>query len=636
MKKKPNSLGKKYPQFIYQNYSYKISKNNLEIFFKFKIEPDIYFSPKLVIRNIEKSKISFIKKERLIKIFGKNLFEKKELSPIMLELIGEKKFKPFECVGTKKETLIAFYLCLKLTENSSPLVYGERFSVQVQELPFLLEYFQKRILPKYPNIEQETKKMMNSWNNQHNLPKEFEKILKFMLSYNYMLEDFRTKEILILGLGREGMDTLEFLRKLFPQKQIGLADRLKINELNPEIKKKIKSDKKVRLYLGKNYLKSLKNYDIIIKTPGIPFKKLLKSDFNSKKIASQTEIFFENCPGKIIGITGTKGKSTVSSLIYKVLKNSGMKAHLIGNIGKPALSSLLRAKKNDVFVYELSSHQLVKLKKSPHIAIFLNILPDHLDYYQNFKEYLKAKENITRYQTKNDYLIFNSDDKILRKIASKSKAKKIPFGFKKGLKIIKENKIPLKERFNVLNIIPAIIIGKLFNIPSLKIAKAIKNFKPLEHRLEFVGKYRGIKFYDDSAATIPEATISAIEILGKNIQTIILGGSDKKLRFEELAKIILESKIKTVILFPTTGLKIWKAILLQAKNRPNFQRKLRQTQHFFVDNMEEVVHLAYQNTEKEKICLLSCASASFGIFKDYKERGNLFKKYVRKFSVNKK
>jgi len=429
-----------------------------------------------------------------------------------------------------------------------------------------------------------------------------------------MLEELKNKKVLILGFGREGRDNFLFLRKLFPKKVLGVADRLKIKDLR---------FKKVRLHLGENYLKALKDYDVIIKSPGIPFKELSKLDFDYlKKITTQTEIFFKNCPGKIVGITGTKGKSTTASLIYKILKRGGIKAHLAGNIGKPVLNLLFSATPNDVYIYELSSHQLYNLKKSPHIAVFLNIYQEHLDYYRNFNEYVRAKANITRYQNENDYLIYNSQDKIVREIAKKSEAQKIPIPTHYKLRM--NIRIPLLGEFNFKNIMAAVAVGKIFGLPPLKIAKTIENFKPLPHRLEYIGIYKGIKFYNDSLSTIPETTIAALDGLGNNVETIFLGGFDRGISFKNLAKRILKSKIKNLILFPTTGERIWREIIsLKRKNK---------FRAFLVQNMKDAVRLAYQYTRKGKICLLSCASTSFSIFRDYKEKGNLFKKYVKKFA----
>lgn len=407
------------------------------------------------------------------------------------------------------------------------------------------------------------------------------------------LNELKTKKVLILGFGKEGQNSFKFLKKLFPQKNLKIADK-KFN---------------------KNYLKKLKDYDVVVKSPGILIHlPEVEKAYRKRKITSQTEIFFDNCPGTIIGITGTKGKSTTASLIYQILKQGKIKAHLVGNIGKPALSFLNKAKTDDVYVYELSSHQLYNLKKSPQIAILLNIYPEHLDYYKSFKEYTKAKANISRYQNKTDYLIFNSGNKLVREIAKKSKAKKIP----------------IQGKYYQLDKTAAKTVAKIFKIPSNIIKEVIKKFKFLPHRLELVGTFRKITFYNDALATIPEATIEAIEALGNKVETIMLGGFERNIEFTKLAEKVLKSKIKNVILFPTTGERIWKKITKLSKL--NFNNSL--PKHFFVNNMADAVKLAYQYTKKEKICLLSTASPSFSIFKDYKEKGNLFKKYVKKYGKN--
>ncbi len=406
------------------------------------------------------------------------------------------------------------------------------------------------------------------------------------------LKDLKNKKILILGFGREGKDTFLFLKKLFPSKRIGIADK--------DTKIKAKAD----LFLGKNYLKAIKKYDVIIKSPGIPFKSIPKSYLG--KIITQTDLFLANSQGLIIGITGTKGKSTTSSLIYNILKAGGKRAHLIGNIEKPVLSFLLGKNKKDIFVYELSSHQLYNLKQSPNISVFLNIFPEHLDYYRNFKEYAKAKANITLYQKKEDYLIFNKKDKLVSSFAKKSKA----------------NKLPIVGDYYELDKAAAKKVGKLLKISPKLIKKVIDNFKGLECRMELVGTFKGITFYNDSLATIPEATILAIKSLGSEVETILLGGFYRNISFKSLARKILKSKIKTVILFPSTGEKIWKEI--------SSLDKKKRIKHFFVKNMKEAVELSFKNTSKSKICLLSPASPSFGLFKNYKERGDLFKKYVKR------
>lgn len=431
------------------------------------------------------------------------------------------------------------------------------------------------------------------------------------------LDELKTKRILVLGLGVEGMDTLKFLRKLFPKKVIGVGDRLELKNLNSKAQNIIKKDKDLNLHLGEDYLKALKDYDVVIKSPGILpsiLKPFLKK---SHKVTSQTEIFFNNCPGKIIGITGTKGKSTTASLTYAILKKNHIKSYLAGNIGKPALSLLGSVKPESVYVYELSSHQLLNLKKSPHIAVFLNIYPEHLDYYKDFKEYSLAKSNITRYQKKTDYLVFNSKNKFVSEVAKKSKAKKIPISSVK----IKKFDALLKGDFNIQNIKAAIAVARLFEIKDKNILKSIKDFKPLPHRLEDIGIYKGIRFYNDALSTAPEATIAALDTLGDKVETIFLGGFDRGIDFKNLAKRILKSKIKTLILFPTTGDKIFRQIIA-LDNKKKYKAIL-------VQNMKDGVEQAFKYTKKGKICLLSTASPSFSLFKDYKEKGGLFKKYVK-------
>lgn len=425
------------------------------------------------------------------------------------------------------------------------------------------------------------------------------------------LNELKKKKILILGFGREGRDTFNFLRKLFPEKTIGIAD------MDSKLKLQKSKLKRAKRHLGKNYLKALKHYDVIVKSAGIPIHlPEVERAFRERRVTSQTEIFFNNCPGEIIGITGTKGKSTTASMTYKILKKGGIRAHLAGNIGKPVLSLLYSAAPKDAYVCELSSHQLYNLKKSPQVAVFLNIYPEHLDYYRNFREYADAKANITRHQTKNDYLIFNREDKLVKEFAKKSQAKKIP----------------ISGRHYDLNKNAARAVGKIFKISRKTIDKAVREFKPLPHRLEHVGTFKGIVFYNDALSTIPETTIAALNILGGKVETILLGGFDRGLNFKNLAKEILKDKrIKNLILFPTTGEKIWREISEQT--RGDFSKLPRA---FLVQNMKDAVKVAYEQTSRGKICLLSAASPSFSIFKDYKEKGNLFKKYVKQFGHRKK
>jgi len=444
-------------------------------------------------------------------------------------------------------------------------------------------------------------------------------LANIMLKLAVMLKNLVDKTILILGLGREGLATYEFLRHLFPQKMLGLADQQPKEKLNSDFQQIIKHDPNIILNLGPKYLENLDSYNVIVRTPGIPLKPELLKLKTQGKLTSQTKIFFDNCTTKIIGVTGTKGKGTTSSLLYHILKLAGLPVFLAGNIGTPMLPLLEKLDKNDIVVLELSSHQLEDLDKSPHIAILLNIFPEHLDHFKTMQEYTNAKATITNYQSANDWLIYNSDDPEVNKIAGKSKAQKIAISLAEAPKI----NTPLIGRHNLYNVMAAIEIAKLFNVPY---KEALKTFKPLPHRLEIVGKFQGIIFINDSQGTNPKATIAALNSF-PNITTLIAGGYDRGgVSFEEVGKKIAEYGIKTLILFPTTGELIWKAVKKYSPTHPPLPT------HFFVRNMEDAVKLAYQHTPQNTVCLLSPSSASFGIFKDYEDRGNQFKKYVKEYS----
>ncbi len=437
------------------------------------------------------------------------------------------------------------------------------------------------------------------------------------------LADLKDKSILVLGLGREGLSVLKLLKKKFLSKKIDVADIKDHKDLPENVGE---------AFFGDNYLNSLNDYDVIIKSPGIPYFAEIKQAKDQRKIiTSSTALFLENCKGKVIGVTGTKGKSTTSSLIYEVLKKGGLNTLLIGNIGTPALDLLKSDKKDAIFVYELSSFQLEDLEVSPNIAVMTNLYPEHLDHHGDFSLYEQAKNNITKYQTKNDFLIYNSDIAQLRYIAQSSYARKIPFSKKDQEKVsnlIHGDTIPLLGEFNLLNIVPAIIIGRMFNISETKIEEAIINFKPLPHRLEFIGEFKGIRFYNDSLSTIPEVTVAALGALGNNVETLIAGGFDRGLDFSVLGKAIAKSKIKTLILFPDTGEKIWEAAKSTGKSMESRVKKLN------VTNMEDAVKIAFEKTDSGKIVLLSPASSSFNLFTDYADRGSQFKDWVRKLGGN--
>ncbi|MFH0739520.1 MAG: UDP-N-acetylmuramoyl-L-alanine--D-glutamate ligase [bacterium] len=441
-----------------------------------------------------------------------------------------------------------------------------------------------------------------------------------------MLEDLKDKKILILGFGKEGRDSYLALRKLFPGKVLGVADR-------DRFKIQDSRDKNLKLYLGENYLDKIGEYDLVIKTPGISLEK-------RPNFTSQTEIFFDNFPGIIVGVTGTKGKGTTASLIYEILKKAGLKVYLGGNIGKPVFQKLVTLRQaqggpEDIFVYELSSHQLQGLKKSPQIAVFLNLFSDHLDYYKNFAEYQKAKANIAKYQTKDDYLIFNAKDKQVKEISKKVKSHKIDFNQDK-----KYYETRLPGEFNQLNIKAAVAVARLFMVKPEIIKTAMKDFKGLPHRLEFVGKFKGIEFYNNSMATVPQTTILDLQTFNHKPISLIAGGSDKGSDYRDLVKEIKQTSVKNlIVLGQGTGQRIEKALKLSEPRAPKNLSKepgspgLRQL--FHASSMKEAVRICYENTPKNGVCLLSPASASFNLFKDYQDRGKQFVKYAKLYGAKK-
>ncbi len=436
------------------------------------------------------------------------------------------------------------------------------------------------------------------------------------------LKSLKNKKILIVGFAREGRESFIFLKKISEKipLEFAVADTQKYAQLDPQSQELVDQNRKTNFYFGEEYLRDAHLYEIIIRSPGI------KADFirpylkPKAIITSQTEIFFDNFPGTIVAITGTKGKSTTAALIQSILAAANMKSWLIGNIGTPAFSVFFQADKDSVAVYEISSLQLSELKKSPHIAILLNISPEHLDFHKNFEEYVSSKANIALWQSANDYLVYNSKDATVANIAKGAKSRIIDFAKIKYGKIIDIKDIPLKADFYSDNIKAAIAVAQIFQIPDSYIAKGIKNFKPLPHRLEYLGAKHGILFYNDSLSTTPFSTNAAIKALHDNLHTIILGGYDRGLDFRSLAETISHSNIKSIIFFRPTGEKILEALRQYA---PNFH-----FEHHFATNMKEAVDHCFHLTPQGKICLLSCASASFGMFRDYSDRGDQFRKYI--------
>src|SRR5215831_7470324 len=284
------------------------------------------------------------------------------------------------------------------------------------------------------------------------------------------LRELESKSILILGFGAEGQATYEYLRKHWPDKPLSIADRRSLDEFPEDVIRHIQDDAALHVNFGSRYLDSADGYNcqVIIKTPGIPasLDAIVRARKMGCKLTSHSQIFLSNYPReKVIGITGTKGKSTTTALIHHILTTSGTPAVSVGNIGHPPLALVDNAVAGTYFVHEFSSHQLAEMETSPHIAVLLNIVPEHLDYYATFEEYVAAKENITKFQTADDFLVFAADYPIPAAIAGRTKAALRPFHTSDDIgETVDPSQIPLPGRFNLENVRAAISVANLCGV----------------------------------------------------------------------------------------------------------------------------------------------------------------------------
>lgn len=439
------------------------------------------------------------------------------------------------------------------------------------------------------------------------------------------------KKVLILGFGKEGFSSYQLIRKYIPASQIAIADQNKSLFLDV--------DPGVELYLGESYLDNINEFDLIIKAPGIP-KKILQNRVDESGVISQTNLFLRIFSDQIIGVTGTKGKSTTASLIKHILSAHSKNVVFVGNIGVPPFDLVNSIDEDTWIVFELSSHQLQDVTYSPHIAILLNLFEEHLDHYDNLQAYHLAKLNITKFQNDNDWLILNDDDPKINEllIVNKSNSKILPYSLlnsfdegafveKDGLiKFIKEGeesifdvskRISLDGVHNLMNIMAAISACKILDLPDATILDAINNCSGLPHRLEYLGKFKSIHFYNDSIATIPEATISAIKTL-KKVDTLILGGMDRGIDYRILIDYLPDSGVNNLVFIGEAG----KRIMDNLKREGKFINK----KLFFIKNFNELPKIIKENTLPEYICLLSPAASSYDMFSNFEERGDVFKK----------
>ncbi|RLD37691.1 MAG: UDP-N-acetylmuramoyl-L-alanine--D-glutamate ligase [Bacteroidetes bacterium] len=432
------------------------------------------------------------------------------------------------------------------------------------------------------------------------------------------------KRIVLLGFGMEGQSSFRFFSKNFPKNNFLIADK------NPDIREHpLLQQADIEISTGQNYLSSISDNDFIIKSPGIKLPENCK--LNHDSIFSQTDLFIQAFRKQIIGVTGTKGKSTTSSLLFKILSDQNKKAILIGNIGKPALDYWDKIEDDTFIVFELSAHQLEYTRFSPTYSILLNLFPEHLDYFKTENNYFKAKLNIAKFQSEGEFFFCNQTELIKEgfsflkdKIYSSNytlinDSIKRKNDYKKLIHI--DEMLYLKGLHQLKNCIPILNLTNILGLNEELTLESIRNFKPLPHRIEFIGKIKKLQFYNDSISTIPEASIEALKSL-KKVDYLILGGLDRKLNYQKLYAFLEKFTLNTIFFIGPAG----KRMFDELANNSKFKKIHIEKLHLFEPHLENIIQ-----ENKNSICLLSPAAASYDEFKNFEERGDYFRSLIEKF-----
>lgn len=446
--------------------------------------------------------------------------------------------------------------------------------------------------------------------------------------------NLNNKRVLIMGIGVSGVATIRALANLGAKISINdLKDEEDLKDVLEEIK-----DIDVEKYLGNTKI-DLSEFDLIVKSPGIPPSNsiLLEAKKNNIKIINDIELGSEFSNSEnIIAITGTNGKTTSTILLGEILGAGDHNVFIGGNIGKSIIEKMFKSQKDDIFILETSSFQLENtINFKPKISLVLNIKSDHLDWHGSLENYINAKKKIFQNQDLNDYTVLNYDDRLLRSFEKEIKSNIIYFSIEnkldKGVYIDEGNihiniqgeninlmpldNLLLKGRHNLENILGSIAVAYLMGVHIDEIRNRLLEFKGVEHRLEFVVEKSGRKFYNDSKGTNIDSSIKAIEAIEAPI-ILIAGGYDKKIEFEDFIK-AFKGKVNMLILLGQTSLKI-----KETAEENGF------TENFLVSNMEEAVNLAYSLSQRGDNILLSPACASWGMYKNFEERGKDFKETI--------
>lgn len=461
-------------------------------------------------------------------------------------------------------------------------------------------------------------------------------------NYKDLINSLKNKTIMFCGLGKSNMPFLEILAK--SGANIIAYDGKSSDKIDDSVIRILKSYKNIDCYLGDESAWEL-TPDILVRTPGMNFYNEKINNMRAKNVivTSEMEIFFDYCPCPIIGITGSDGKTTVTSIISEILKRDGKTVHVGGNIGKPLLPDIEKIHKNDIAVVELSSFQLMSMRRSPDYAVITNISPNHLDIHSDMDEYVNAKKQIFLHQNAFSKTILNYDNAETRKFAGEVRGKITFFSFSEKLNsgvwkddnnniinskngkdevIMNTDDIKIPGNHNIENYLAAIACVRDI-VSKESIIKTAKEFEGVKHRIEFVKEVGGIKFYNDSIASTPTRTMSGALSVFEGKITLIAGGYDKKLTFTELASTI-NDKVSVLVLLGNTSEKI-KSEVLSSKNYDPDKLKI-----YTVKSMEEAVTTAYGNSPPGSVVVLSPACASFDLYKNFEERGNDFKNLVNK------
>ncbi len=425
------------------------------------------------------------------------------------------------------------------------------------------------------------------------------------------------KKIAILGFGNEGRAVFDFLKKTggLRNKDVWILDR----------SENLKLPKGVGSQLGKNYLARLSRFETIYRSPGVPYlsKELVAARKKGVRFSSATKLFFEKSPAPIIGVTGTKGKGTTSTLLKKIFKAAHRDVYLAGNIGLPAVEILPKLKKTSLVILELSSFQLQDLEISPKVSVVLEVFPDHQDSHKNLAEYYSSKANVAKYQKPTDAIFFFGDKGKSRWVASHGKGRKTPIFPENSLEL-DEEELKVRGPHNFRNAVLALAVAEYLGVPKKTAVRVIKNFRGLEHRLEFARAIGNVSFYNDSASTNPHTSAAALRSFAPGEASIIMGGYDKGLDYSPVARAIKETRPKLVVLLGANSQKIYKAI-----DKTGVPIK-------FAKNLKSAVNLAYSafTTRHSRLTtnysvVFSPGAASFDMFKNYAHRGEEFKTIVR-------